>query len=142
MPIFQSFYEMKLKTSFLKVLAFWSQWRYYDVFISYWHDSGSGSLPSLIPTFCNIGILHYKQAKLRKYIQHSVIKLPCISKDRKVLQQAQVSMYFWQFIQTVRAMNFKIIWAIFIKHMYSNFIKIMPALPLAGLVQKNVLLGS
>ena len=30
MPFFQPFYEMKLKTSKLKVLAFWSQWRYHD----------------------------------------------------------------------------------------------------------------
>ena len=30
MPVFQPFYEMKLKTSKFKVLAFWSQWRYHD----------------------------------------------------------------------------------------------------------------
>ena len=29
MPVFQPFYEMKLKTSKFKVLAFWSQWRYH-----------------------------------------------------------------------------------------------------------------
>ena len=29
--------------------------------------------PSLIPAHWNIGILHYKQAKLRKDMQHSVI---------------------------------------------------------------------
>ena len=34
--------------------------------------SGSGSPPSLIPAHWNIGILHYKQAKLRKDMQHSV----------------------------------------------------------------------
>ena len=28
--------------------------------------------PSLIPALRNIGILHYKQAKRRKYLQHSV----------------------------------------------------------------------
>ena len=28
--------------------------------------------PSLIPSHWNIDILHYKQAKLRKYMQHSV----------------------------------------------------------------------
>ena len=28
--------------------------------------------PYLIPTLWNIGILHYKQAKLRKDMQHSV----------------------------------------------------------------------
>ena len=31
--------------------------------------------PSLIPAHWNIGILHYKQAKLRKYMQHSVVQL-------------------------------------------------------------------
>ena len=30
MPVFQPFYEMKLKTSKFKVLAFCSQWRYHD----------------------------------------------------------------------------------------------------------------
>ena len=30
MLVFQPFYEMKLKTSKFKVLAFWSQWRYHD----------------------------------------------------------------------------------------------------------------
>ena len=29
--------------------------------------------PSLIPTLCNIGILLYKLAKLRKDMQHSVL---------------------------------------------------------------------
>ena len=29
----------------------------------------------LHPTLWNIGILHYKQAKLRKHLQHSVFKL-------------------------------------------------------------------
>jgi hypothetical protein len=28
--------------------------------------------PSLIPTLWNIGILQYKQAKMRKHLQHSV----------------------------------------------------------------------
>ena len=31
--------------------------------------------PSLIPTLWNIGILHYKQAKLHKDMQHSVYLL-------------------------------------------------------------------
>ena len=31
-----------------------------------------GMAPSLIPTLWNIGILHYKQAKLPKHLQHSV----------------------------------------------------------------------
>ena len=30
MPVFQPFYEMKLKTSKFKVLAFWGQWRYHN----------------------------------------------------------------------------------------------------------------
>ena len=30
MPVFQLFYEMKLKTSKFKVLAFWGQWRYHN----------------------------------------------------------------------------------------------------------------
>ena len=29
-PVFQPFYEMKLKTSKFKLLAFWSQWKYHD----------------------------------------------------------------------------------------------------------------
>ena len=37
-------------------------------------------LPSLISTLWNIGILHYKQAKLRKDMQHSVLKGQIISK--------------------------------------------------------------
>ena len=40
--------------------------------IKYWNASGSGSPPSLIPAHWNIGILHYKQVKLRKDMQHSV----------------------------------------------------------------------
>ena len=30
MPVFQPFYDMKFKTSYFKVLAFCSQWRYHD----------------------------------------------------------------------------------------------------------------
>ena len=30
MPVFQPFYEMKLKTSNFKVMAFWNQWRSHD----------------------------------------------------------------------------------------------------------------
>ena len=36
-----------------------------------WFEFG-GSPPSLIPAHWNIGILHYKQAKRRKDMQHSV----------------------------------------------------------------------
>ena len=44
----------------------------YIIKIKYWNASGSGPLPFLIPAHWNIGILHYKQAKLPKYLQHSV----------------------------------------------------------------------
>ena len=43
--------------------------------IKYQNASGSGFLPSLNPTLWNIGILHYKQAKLPKHLQHSVYML-------------------------------------------------------------------
>ena len=39
--------------------------------IKYCNASGSGPPTSLIPTLWNIGILQYKQAKLRKILQHS-----------------------------------------------------------------------
>ena len=52
----------------------------YIIRIKYWNASGSGPLPSLIPTLWNICILHYKQAKLPKDMQHSVhVKYICIS---------------------------------------------------------------
>ena len=41
--------------------------------IKYWNASGSDFPPSLIPAFRNIGILHYKKAKLRKHLQQSVL---------------------------------------------------------------------
>ena len=76
MPVFQLFYEMKLKTCKFNVLAFWSQWRYHDqiqiAWSLYYKDqmhilnaigSGSGSTPFLIPAHWNITILSYKQAK-------------------------------------------------------------------------------
>ena len=37
--------------------------------------TGSGFPPSLIPTLRNIGVLHYKQAKLPKHLQHNVCAL-------------------------------------------------------------------
>ena len=43
--------------------------------MKYWNASGSGSPPSLISAHWNSGILQYKQAKLRKYMQHSVAKM-------------------------------------------------------------------
>ena len=48
----------------------------YIIRIKYWNASGSGSPPSLIPALRNIGILHYKQAKLPKHLQHSVGQAP------------------------------------------------------------------
>ena len=52
MPVFQLFYEMKLKTSKFKVLAFWG----------------------LIPALWNIGILLHKQTK-RRTIMHTTVHL-------------------------------------------------------------------
>ena len=49
--------------------------------IKYWNASGSGPPYSLIPTLCNIGILQYKKAKLRKHLQHSVCNV--VQKDTK-----------------------------------------------------------
>ena len=68
---------MKLKTSKFKVsedimTKFKSQ-GLYIIRIKYWNASRSGFPPSLIPASGgNIGILHYKQAKLPKHLQHSV----------------------------------------------------------------------
>jgi hypothetical protein len=42
------------------------------IIIKYWNASGSGHPPSLISTLWNIGILHHKEAKLPKHLQHSV----------------------------------------------------------------------
>ena len=75
MPVFQSFYEMKLKTSKFKdtMTKFKSQ-GLYIIRMKYWNASGSGSgfPPSLIPALWNIGILHHKKAKLRKHMRQSV----------------------------------------------------------------------
>ena len=73
MPVFQLFYEMKLKTSKFKVLAFWGQCRYHDkiqitcssyevhtIRIKYCNTGGSGNPPSLIPALRNISILLHK----------------------------------------------------------------------------------
>ena len=50
----------------------------YIIKIKYWNASGSESPPYCIPTLWIIGILHYKQAKLRKDMQHSVFYI-CIA---------------------------------------------------------------
>ena len=79
MSFFQPFYVMKLKTSKVQneeasegiITKFKSQ-GVYIIRIKCWNASGSGPPPSLIPTLWNIGILHYKQAKLPKHLQHSV----------------------------------------------------------------------
>ena len=76
MLFFQPLCVMKLKTSKFKVLAFRRQWRYhYQIQIKYWNASASGFPSSLIPVLHNIGILHYKKAKLRKHLQHSACTL-------------------------------------------------------------------
>ena len=48
--------------------------------IKYGNASGSGFPPYLNPTLWNIDILHYKQAKLPRHLQHSVCTLCCKSK--------------------------------------------------------------
>ena len=60
----------------------------YIIRIKYWNASGSGSPPSLIPGHWNIGILHYKQAKLRKYMQRSV-------HTKTALGEVGVSLPWW-----------------------------------------------
>ena len=47
----------------------------YTIKIKYWKASGSGFLPSLIPTLQNRGILHHKKAKLRKHMRQSVVTI-------------------------------------------------------------------
>ena len=47
----------------------------YIIRIKYMYASGSDFPPFLIPALRNIGILHYKKAKLRKHLQHSVYEL-------------------------------------------------------------------
>ena len=63
------------------------------LYIKYWNASGSGSgtPPSLIPTLWNIGILHFKQAKLRKDMQHSVWKA-CVSVNYSSMSNDQILM--------------------------------------------------
>ena len=77
MPFFQPLYVMKLKcwhfiASEDAITKFKSQGPY-TIKINYWNASGSGFPPSLIPVLRNIGILHYKKAKLRKHLQQSVL---------------------------------------------------------------------
>ena len=56
------------------IMTKFKSWGLHIIKIKYWWNaSGIGPTPSLIPTLWNIGILHQKQAKLRKYMQHSVI---------------------------------------------------------------------
>ena len=47
------------------------------------HRNDSGSAPPLIPTLWDIGILHHKQAKLHKDMQHSL----CINKSKPIEQK-------------------------------------------------------
>ena len=58
---------LKNRHSNFKVLAFWSQWRYHDQI----QITRSSYHKNQILKW-NIGILHYKQDKLRKHLQHSV----------------------------------------------------------------------
>ena len=44
----------------------------YTIEIKYWNASESGLPPPLIPALWNIGILHYKKAKLRNNMRQSV----------------------------------------------------------------------
>ena len=63
-----------------------------------WFEFG-GSPPSLIPAHWNIGILHYKQAKLRKDMQHSVCKLFIRLKvSNFFLADTSTSWYLYQLI--------------------------------------------
>ena len=67
MPVFQPLYEVKLKASKFKVLAFWSQimtkfksQALHIIKIKYWKASGSGNPPSLIPALQKSAILGLK----------------------------------------------------------------------------------
>ena len=52
----------------------------YTIKMKHWNAIGSGFPPFLNPTLWNIGILLYKQAKLPKYLQHSVAVLAHVFK--------------------------------------------------------------
>ena len=76
MPVFQLFYEMKLKTSKFKLGIFkasenimtkFKSQALYVIRIKYWKAGGSGNPPSLIPALWNIGILLNKQATQTKH---------------------------------------------------------------------------
>ena len=45
----------------------------YPIRIKHWNASGSDPPPSLIPALWNLGILHYKQAKLPKHLQNNSV---------------------------------------------------------------------
>ena len=51
---------------------------------------GVATLPPLFPPSRNIGILHYKNAKLRKHLQHSVYVLV----SDKVFPDKKIGTYF------------------------------------------------
>ena len=66
MPVFQPFYEMKLKISKFKcwhfeasadIITNFKSQGLYTIRIKYWNASGSGPPPFLIPNLWNIGIL-------------------------------------------------------------------------------------
>ena len=67
--------------------------------------------PSLNPTLWNIGILHYKQAKLPKQLQHSVPE----SKDPKVIYPStlKIDLILWHTQLIVCAVNHGLILSLF-----------------------------
>jgi hypothetical protein len=74
MPVFQLFYEMKLKTSkswhfeaSADIMAKFKSKALHIIRIEYCNAGWSGNSPSLIPTLWNIGILLHKQATRTKH---------------------------------------------------------------------------
>ena len=76
MLVFQPFHEISLKcwhfVASEDIMTKFKSQGFHIIRIKYRNASGSGPPPSLIPTLWNIGLLHYKQAKLRKDMQQSV----------------------------------------------------------------------
>ena len=66
---------VKSKVEILQNFVAFSEYMNFIIRIKYWNASGSGFPPSLIPTLWNIGILHHRQAKPPKHLQHSVYDL-------------------------------------------------------------------
>ena len=70
----------------------------YTIKIKYWNASGSGFPPSLIPVLRNIGILHYKKAKLPKHLQHSVCNTWWFSK--RLEAASKLRQHFWSVLSS------------------------------------------